>query len=259
MRNLLITIRYVGTGYHGFQVQQNALTVCQVFQDGVEKLLGKRWEVKGCSRTDSGVHARRFCLSMKTDSTIPPMGLVRGLNRLLPPDVAVVDCREVPEDFHARYSCRGKRYAYRFHNSLLRDPFLEGRVYRCGKALDDPAMDRAAKAFLGTHDFSAFCSAGGSVEDKERTIFQSQVRRQGELVTFEVAGDGFLYNMVRIMAGTLLQVGEGRLAPEELPRIIASRDRKQAGETLPPWGLFLEEIYYDLPGWPGISPLSPSP
>lgn len=257
MRNLLITIRYLGSGYHGFQVQDNALTVCQVFQDGVEKLLGRRWDVKGCSRTDSGVHAGRFCLSMLTDSPIPCMGLVRGLNSVLPPDVAVLDCREVPEDFHARYSCRGKRYAYRFHNSLLRDPFLEGRVYRCGKPLDDVAMDRAAKAFLGTHDFSAFCSAGGSVEDKERTIFQADVRRQGELVTYTVTGDGFLYNMVRIMAGTLLRVGEGRMAPEEMSQVIRSRERSRAGDTLPPWGLFLEEIYYDLPDWPRIPAFSP--
>ena len=250
MRNLLITIRYLGGGYHGFQVQENAVTVCQVFQDGVEKLLGRRWEVKGCSRTDAGVHASRFCLSMACDSTIPPMGLVRGLNAILPPDLSVLDCREVPEGFHARYNCLGKEYAYRFHNSLARDPFLEGRVYRTGRPLDEAAMDQAAQAFVGTHDFSAFCAAGGSVEDKVRTIHRAGVAREGELVTFVVAGDGFLYNMVRIMAGTLLQVGEGRRPPEEVAEILHSLDRSRAGDTLPPWGLFLEQVYYDLPGWP---------
>lgn len=252
MRNLLITIRYLGGGYHGFQVQENAVTVCQVFQDGVEKLLGRRWKVKGCSRTDAGVHASRFCLSMACDSTIPPMGLVRGLNAILPPDLSVLDCREVPEGFHARYSCLGKEYAYRFHNSLVRDPFLEGRVYRTGRPLDEAAMDQAAQAFVGTHDFSAFCAAGGSVEDKVRTIHRARVAREGELVTFVVAGDGFLYNMVRIMAGTLLQVGEGRRPPEEVAEILHSLDRSRAGDTLPPWGLFLEQVYYDLPGWPSL-------
>lgn len=244
MRNLLLVLRYVGTRYHGFQVQENAPSVCAAFQDGVEALLGKRWDVKGCSRTDAGVHANRFYLSMQTDSTIPCQGLVRGLNTKLPPDLAVLDCVQVPLDFHARYSALGKRYLYLFHNHQVRDPFLEGRVYRVGRPLDADRMNLAAQRFVGSHDFSAFCAAGGSVEDKRRTIARASVCRRGDLVTFLVEGDGFLYNMVRIMAGTLLEAGFGGLSPQELSAIVDSRDRTRAGTTLPPWGLYLDQVFY---------------
>ena len=248
MRNLLITLRFCGASYHGFQVQKNATTITQVFQDAVEEVLGKRYDIKGCSRTDAGVHANRYCISMKVDDsqTIPCQGLVRGLNAHLPGDVAVLDCREVEEDFHARYSCVGKRYVYKFHNADLRDPFLKGRVYHCqsGIPLDAAAMDRAARHFLGSHDFSAFCAAGGSVEDKVRTIYGAAVERQGDMVLFSVTGSGFLYNMVRIMAGTLLAVGQHRLDPDTIPAIIESMDRNRAGLTLPAAGLYLDEIFY---------------
>ena len=254
MRNLLFTIRYCGTNYHGFQVQQNGITVCQVFQDAVENLLGRRWAVKGCSRTDAGVHANRFCLSMLVDDcvTIGCEGLVRALNVRLPADVAVLECREVPEGFHARYDCKGKRYRYLILNSQVRDPFLEGRAYRFGtaKPLDHQLMHKAAQGFLGQHDFSAFCATGGSVEDKVRTMMAASVTRQQDLVCFEVTGDGFLYNMVRIMAGTLLDVAMGRTQPEEIGEIIASRDRSRAGMTLPACGLYLDEVFYELPPAP---------
>ncbi len=249
MRNLLITLRFCGASYHGFQVQKNALTITQVFQDAVEKVLGKRYDIKGCSRTDAGVHANRYCISMKVEDsqTIPCQGLVRGLNAQLPGDVAVLDCREVTEDFHARYACLGKRYIYKFHNAPVRDPFLKGRVYhsQSGLVLDEAAMNAAAQHFCGRHDFSAFCAAGGSVEDKVRTIYAASVTRQGDLVTFAVTGSGFLYNMVRIMAGTLLAVGQHRLAPEAIPAIIAGGDRSRAGLTLPPDGLYLDDVFYD--------------
>lgn len=248
MRNLLLTLRFCGASYHGFQVQKNATTVTQVFQDAVEEVLGKRYDIKGCSRTDAGVHANRYCISMKVDEgqTIPCQGLVRGLNAHLPGDIAVLDCREAEEDFHARYSCVGKRYIYKYHNAPVRDPFLKGRVYHCqsGILLDADAMNRAAKHFCGSHDFSAFCAAGGSVEDKVRTIYDARAERCGDLVVFSVTGSGFLYNMVRIMAGTLLAVGQHRLDPDSIPQIIASMDRERAGLTLPPGGLYLDEIFY---------------
>jgi len=248
MRNLLITLRFCGASYHGFQVQKNALTITQVFQDAVEEVLGKRYDIKGCSRTDAGVHANKYCISMKVDDgqTIPCQGLVRGLNAHLPGDVAVLDCCEVAEDFHARYNCLGKRYVYIFHNGGVRDPFLKGRVYhsQSGILLDADAMDKAARHFLGSHDFSAFCAAGGSVEDKVRTIYAAGVEREGDIVRFSVTGSGFLYNMVRIMAGTLMAVGQHRLASEEIPAIIESMDRGRAGLTLPPDGLYLDDVFY---------------
>ncbi len=254
MRNFLFTIRFCGTGYHGFQVQQNAVTVCQVFQDAVESLLGRRWPVKGCSRTDAGVHANRYCLSMQVEEavTIGCDAMVRALNVRLPGDIAVLDCREVPRDFHARYDCKGKRYRYLIHNSAIRDPFLEGRAHRVAtaKPLDHLLMDEAARGFLGTHDFSAFCATGGSVQDKVRAIYSASVAREGQTVCFQVTGNGFLYNMVRIMAGTLLDVGLGRTAPQEIGGIIASGDRSRAGVTLPACGLYLDEVFYRPPTAP---------
>lgn len=243
-RNLLLTIRYRGTGYHGFQVQKNALGVCTVLQDAVEKVLGKRYDVKGCSRTDSGVHALRYCLSMRVESAIPCDRLVLALNRYLPEDIACIAAVEAPEDFHARYSCIGKEYVYRIHNSRIKDPFSPNLSYRLGYTLDVPLLDREAKDFVGTHDFSAFCSAGSDVEDKVRTISRFDVTREGDTVLFTVAGDGFLYNMVRIMVGTLVYTAMGRIPPGSIPTILKSRDRGRAGKTMPPEGLYLSEVYY---------------
>ncbi len=249
MRNLLITIRFCGVAYHGFQVQKNAITVCEVFQDGVEKLLGRRPDVKGCSRTDAGVHANHYCLSMQLEDgmTAPCHGLQKGLNSVLPGDITVLDCRDVAQDFHARYNCRAKRYVYIYHNAPLRDPFLRGRAYHCDAryTLDEKAMNEAAAQFVGRHDFTSFCAAGGSVEDKHRSILSAEVKREGDIVKFWVTGDGFLYNMVRIMAGTLLEVGQGRRTAEEIPAIIDSCSRSEAGITLPPDGLYLDKVYYD--------------
>ncbi|MDL2232260.1 tRNA pseudouridine(38-40) synthase TruA [Ruminococcaceae bacterium OttesenSCG-928-L11] len=243
-RNLLITIRYCGTRYHGFQVQKNAVGVCQVFQDAVEKVLGERHDVKGCSRTDAGVHAGKYCLSMKIDKAIPCDKLVMALNAHLPGDMAVLDARDMPMDFHARYHCRGKEYVYRIHNSRVRDPFSPNLSYRLGYALDADMLHREAQAFVGTHDFAAFQSAGSDVEDTVRTVHSFSVTRQGEMVLLTVSGDGFLYNMVRIMVGTLVFIAMGRIAPGTIPAILESRDRANAGKTMPAHGLFLNDVYY---------------
>ena len=162
-RNLLLTIRYQGTAYHGFQVQKNALTVAQVLQDALEAVLGRREDIKGCSRTDSGVHANMFCVSVRTESAIPCQSLVRALNVKLPCDIAVTDCRQVPDDFHARYSCTGKRYLYQINNSPVKDPFRWKQVYDYRYPIDVAMCDRQCKDFIGTHDFSSLCSAGSSV------------------------------------------------------------------------------------------------
>lgn len=243
-RNILLTLRYDGRFFHGSAVQENAVTVQGVLQAEMARLTGEEPELKCCSRTDAFVHAHMFCVSIKTDCALPCERILAALNANLPEAVAVTGCREVPDDFHARYSCIGKRYLYRIHNSIVRDPFQIGLSCRYGKPLDEKMLDREAKAFLGTHDFSSFCSSGSSVEDKVRSITKSTVSRNGEMVYFEVAGNGFLYNMVRIMMGTLLAVGSGKLAPWSIPGIIASKDRKMAGPTAPPQGLYLEEVFY---------------
>lgn len=246
MRNLLITIRFVGTAYHGWQIQENAVTVQEKLQDALKAVLGALPEIKGCSRTDTGVHASCFCVSFKTDCRIPCDRVPIALNVNLPKDIAVMSCIEVPEDFHARYNARGKRYVYKILNTPLRDPFFEDLALHYTRPLDEKLLDSACKKYIGTHDFAAFCSSGSSVEDTVRTVFDASARRDGDMIIFTVSADGFLYNMVRIMVGTLLSVAEGKIMPEEIPGIIESRDRSRAGITAPPQGLYLHEVFYDL-------------
>jgi pseudouridylate synthase I len=244
MRNILLTLRFDGTGYHGFQVQKNAVTVCAVFQDALEKTLGKRWDVKGCSRTDTGVHANCYCLSFQTDNAIPCEGLVRALNAALPDDIAVTGAQDMPLDFHARYHCTGKQYVYTIHNSAVKDPFHYRWTYRYSPPLNEKMLHQQAQAFVGTHDFAAFCTRGEEGADTVRTIAAFDVLREGERVFFRVSGDGFLYNMVRILVGTLVYISMGRIAPGSIPAILQSRDRSRAGKTMPAKGLALNEIYY---------------
>ena len=245
MRNLLLTICYDGKNYHGWQIQQNAVTVQQVFQEALAKALGTAPDLKGCSRTDTGVHAREFCISMKTESGIPCGQLVGALNHYLPMDIAVLRCREVGPDFHARYSCLGKEYIYQIWNAPVRNPFLNGYALHYRYPLDAEMLDRAAACFLGTHDFTSFCTLGAQPqEDASRTVTSARVAREGDMVRFTVAADGFLYNMVRIMAGTLLRVAQGRLAPERVEKVIQAKDRRAAGPTAPPCGLYLNRVFY---------------
>lgn len=251
MRNLLVTLRFDGRAFHGWQVQKNAATVMQTFQDALEAVLGNRPDVKGCSRTDSGVSAAMYGVSFCTGSRIPCERLIPALNVKLPPAVAVTACREVPPDFHARYSCRGKRYCYRILNTPVRDPFYEGLALHIPYPLDAAFLHKQARQFVGTFDFAAFQNSGSPVENTVRTIFDCSVARRGDLIEFSVAGDGFLYNMVRIMTGTLLNIAQGSLAADSIPDIIASRDRGRAGATAPACGLMLMEVFYDdlpLPG-----------
>jgi len=242
--NILLRLAYNGTAYHGFQVQKNALSVCEVLQDAMQAVLGARPAVKGCSRTDAGVHARGYCVNFWYDTDIPLEKLPLALNAHLPEDVRVFRAQAVPEDFHARYSAQGKRYAYHILNSAVDDPFRTGFYYRMAGMIDAARMQVATKHLVGTHDFAAFQAAGSDVLDTVRTITQCRVQAQGRWLALRVTGDGFLYNMVRIMAGTLLQVGTGALMMDDLPDILASRNRQRAGPTLPAKGLVLERVFY---------------
>ncbi|MBR6004772.1 MAG: tRNA pseudouridine(38-40) synthase TruA [Clostridia bacterium] len=244
MRNLLLELAYNGKAYHGWQVQENAPTVQQTFQDAWEQITGTRDNVTGCSRTDTGVHANMFCCNIRTETPLDCEKLITALNAVLPEDIAVRKCIEVPFEFHARYDCVSKEYIYRILNSPVPSPFLNGLVWQYKYPLDEKLLDRCAKHFLGKHDFSAFCSAGSSVEDTVRTVKNAQVSRQGNEVVFTIEADGFLYNMVRIITGTLIAVSQGKIKEEDIPSIIESKDRSLAGPTAPPHGLYLNKVSY---------------
>ena len=244
-RNLLIKLSYDGAHYHGWQIQENAVTVQQVFQEALYKITGRQEDIKACSRTDTGVHAREFCVSVKTESPIAPERLQAALNHYLPQDMAVRSCETVPLDFHARYSCRGKEYVYQIWNHPVRDPFLKDRALHYWHPIDEALLNRAAAHYLGAHEFSSFCTLDKREKgDLTRTVTTARVDRRGDLVTFTVAADGFLYNMVRIMVGTLLRVQQGKFSPEDIPGIIAAKDRKAAGPTAPACGLYLNRVFY---------------
>lgn len=243
-RNLKVRISYCGTAYHGFQRQNNAITVQEVLEDRLSRLTDEQVKINGCSRTDAGVHAREYFLSFKTCSRIPCNNIIRGMNSLLPGDIAVSGCEEVTPDFHARYSCIGKEYRYHILNSPTRDPFLEKRVLHYPYKADADIMNSAAAQIVGTHDFSSFCGSLGVKEDPVRTVTVCNVSRKGDIITVIVRGDGFLYNMVRIIVGTLIYVNEGRIAHDSVKGIIESKDRSLAGVTAEACGLYLERVFY---------------
>ncbi len=246
-RNLLFTLRFDGSAFHGWQIQSNAVTVQQVFQEAVSRVIGKCPDIKGCSRTDSGVHANMFCISMKTDHPIPCERIQAAVNSFLPMEVVVTSVREVPLDFHARYSALGKRYIYKLHNSQVRDPFYRDRALYYRRPVDEGLLDTAAKAYIGSHDFTSFCTLDKrEIGDFTRTVTDFSVWREGDMVYFSVSADGFLYNMVRIMVGTLLLINEGGLPADAIPSIIKAKNRAVAGPTAPACGLYLDKVFYDL-------------
>ena len=244
MRNILLKMQYDGACFHGWQVQQNAYTVQQALQDALQRLFGERPDVKGCSRTDSGVHAQAYCATFRTQKQIACENILRALNTYLPRGICVFDCFEVPDDFHPRYSCLAKQYVYKIYTAPVRSPFFENRALHYPYRLDETFLDREAKAFLGRHDFSGFCSARSDVEDTVREVYRADVVRRGDEVHFIVKANGFLYNMVRIMVGTLLFVAEGKIAPGTLGEVIAAKDRRCCGKTAPPGGLYLNQVEY---------------
>lgn len=244
-RNLLFTLRYDGSAFHGWQIQNNAVTVQQAFQEAVAKIIGNCPDIKGCSRTDSGVHANMFCLSMKTNHPIPCERFMAAVNSHLPTEVVVTDVREVPLDFHARYNAKGKRYIYKIHNSQVRDPFLRERALYYRRPIDVEMLSKAAKDYIGAHDFTSFCTLDKrEAGDFVRTVSDCRVWREGNMVYFSVSADGFLYNMVRIMTGTLLDIAKGKIPANSIPQIIESGSRFAAGYTAPARGLYLNNINY---------------
>lgn len=246
MKTFAVKIRFLGANYHGFQRQQNAITVQEVIEDALLKILGENTVIFGCSRTDTGVSAAEYVFSFKTENTITPQKLKSALNHFLPDDIGVFGAVIARDDFHARYDTSQKEYKYVIRNTRQKDPFCEGRVFRYGiKKLDADFLNREAQHLLGTHDFSAFCSSDDGAKSHVRTITQAKVEREGDNVIFTFRADGFLYNMVRIMVGTLLWMSEGKIKEGSIPAILESRDRQKAGATANASGLYLNRVIYE--------------
>ena len=249
---ILITLSYVGTEYMGYQLQGDKPTVALMLNRAVKKALGTECNVTGCSRTDSGVHALGFCATVepkdKNDSiTVPVDKIPIALNCALPNDICVISAKRVPDDFHARYNVVKKEYVYKIRTNPIKDPFLAGRVLEYGREISDEAFARmqvGASQFVGTHKFDAFMSAGSKIEDTTRTVYKSYLTRKGDMIEFHVVADGFLYNMVRIMVGTLLDIERGKINESTVGWIINLKDRKNAGATARPDGLYLKKVYY---------------
>lgn len=245
MRNLLFKIAFDGSAFHGWQQQENAVTVQGELKKAWESLTDETPNIIGCSRTDAGVHANEFYFNVRTESTIPTESFPVALSSSkLPREISIYSCKEVDYDFNARFDCVKKEYEYVIENTKIPSPFLYKRAFNHKYKIDVDLMNEAAQHFVGTYDFSAFCAADAQVKSKVRTIYSASVKREGDLVKFRVCGNGFLYNMVRIMAGTLIYVNNGRIRPDEIPCIIKSCDRTKAGITAIPDGLYLNKVYY---------------
>lgn len=244
MRNLKVLAAYCGTAYHGFQRQENAVGVQNILEEKLSLLTNGDVKINGCSRTDTGVHANEYCFSFETEHNIPCNNIIRGMNSILPDDISILSCEEVPADFHARYSCIAKEYEYLILNRQSKDPFLAGRALHYPFKLDIPLIEKAAQDFVGTHDFTSFCGTANLKENTVRTIEYFKVIQNENLVKLIVKGDGFLYNMVRIMVGTLIFINEGKLDAGSIPAIIEAKDRNLAGKTIGAQGLYLNKVFY---------------
>lgn len=250
---LLLKICFLGTNYNGYQVQPDRPTVQGAMNDASARIFGFDCDIVGCSRTDSGVHANEFfvCVTKRgegcLDCTIPMSSIPAAFNSVLPDDIAVLEGKMVSDSFHPRYDVKYKEYIYKIYDSPIKDPFYAGRAYHLGRSISDEMidiMDASAREFCGSHDFSAFMAQGSKITDTVRDVKYASVRREGDLVVFTVAADGFLYNMVRIMCGTLLRAARRSASPEEIGTIIESRCRSNAGETAPACGLYLNRVVY---------------
>jgi tRNA pseudouridine38-40 synthase len=244
MRHIRLLMEYDGTAYAGFQIQPSVPTIQGTLQGALSALLGEPTGIRGASRTDAGVHASGQVVTFTTEHGIPLDRLPQALNALLPADIVCREAAAVAAEFHPQYSARRKRYLYQVLNRPLPCAFRARYAWHVPQPLDVAAMFEAGQSLVGEHDFSAFCAAGGSAQTMTRTVEQLACCGEGEVVTFEVVGNGFLYMMVRIIVGTLVEVGLGRMPGEQVAMILDSKDRGQAGPTAPPQGLSLMQVEY---------------
>ncbi len=245
MRNIALCLTYLGTAYHGWQMQRNLATVQETIERAAAMVVGHRVHLTGCGRTDAGVHAKCYVANFYTDSCIPVERLPYALNTHLPVDIVVTKAFEVNPAFNAIGSCARKEYTYIIYNSRVRDPFYVNRAWFYPKHLDEKIMQAAADQFVGTHDFAAVRSVGTEVKSTVRTVYYYNVEREGNLIRLKVCANGFLYNMARAMAGTVVYAAEGKIAPEQIGEILKAGNRTAAGPTVPPGGLYMTHLWYD--------------
>ena len=245
MRNIALCLTYLGTAYHGWQIQNNLPTVQETMEKAIVAVVGHSVHVTGCGRTDAGVHAKCYVANFRTSSTIPVERLPYALNTHLPVDIVVTKAFDVHENFNAIGSCVKKEYTYLIYNSRVRDPFYVDRAWFYPKHLDEKIMQEAAQQFVGTHDFAAVRSVGTDVKSTVRTVYHYEVERQENLISLRVCANGFLYNMARAMAGTVVYAAEGKIKPSQITQILNSGNRTAAGPTVPAGGLYMTHLWYD--------------
>ena len=244
MRNIALKLKYMGTNYHGWQVQKTHASVAETLERALASVVCHPVKVVGAGRTDAGVHALCYVANFHTTSSIPCERLPLAVNTRLPQDIVVFKATEVSDAFNAIGSCEKKEYTYRIYNSRIRDPFYVNRVWFYSKQLDEAVMAQAAAQFVGTHDFRAVRSVGTETRTTVRTVHYCTVERSGPLIELKVCADGFLYNMVRAIVGTCVYAAEGKLSPADIPDILASGNRTLAGPTAPPDGLYMSRLWY---------------
>ncbi len=244
MRNIAVKIAYDGSAYHGWQTQPDQPTVQQTLTRAAKAVCGDVHHVIGCGRTDAGVHALSYCANFRTSCAIPTDRVPLALNTHLPMDIAVLDAVDVEEDFNAIGSCIQKEYVYTILNSRIPDPFLNCRACFHPYPLDADVMNAAAQGFVGTHDFAAVRSVGTQTKTTVRTVKWCRAEREGALIRVYVCADGFLYNMVRAIVGTLVYASLGKIKPEEIPALLDTGDRRLTGPTMPPQGLYMNRVWY---------------
>ena len=251
MRNIQLIIEYDGTNYCGWQIQKRGIGVQEKIGEAIKEITKTSSRVIGSGRTDAGVHALGQSANFITESTIPVGRMPFALNSVLPRDIRIVHAIERNIEFHSRYHAIGKIYQFKILNNQYGSALDRNKAFHVRSNLDVINMKHAATFFLGTHDFTAFSSANTSVQNKIRTIVKSQIQVQGNLISYTIEGSGFLYNMVRIIVGTLITVGMGKIDPSHIPYIIQSKNRINAGPTAPPHGLYLQEVLYENIDTPG--------
>jgi tRNA pseudouridine38-40 synthase len=243
-RNISLVLEYDGTIYHGWQCQPNAITIQEVVQRGIEKILDHPVKIYAAGRTDTGVHAFGQVINFYTDKVIDIVSIIKGLNSLLPGDIRVKNAREVDESFQARYSAKSKSYIYCIVNTRYHSPFHVRYTWHIPYAVDARLMNESIKEIIGVHDFSSFKKKNEIYKRHEREVLRAGVKRRGEFIYILIEATGFLRYMVRNIVGTLVLVGEGKISKEDFSAILQSRDRVNAGPTAPPQGLFLRKIRY---------------
>lgn len=244
MRNIKLTIEYDGSRYHGWQSQPNVITIQEEIEKALKKITKEDITIFGSGRTDKGVHALGQVANFITNSKIEASKFMLALNSLLPKDIVIINSEEVQKEFHSRFSAIRKQYEYRIYNSKIRSPINRNFSYHVYYNLDLEKIIEASKYFEITSDFSAFMASNSTVKDTIRTIYKLTIRKENNFLIVNITGNGFLYNMVRIIVGTLIDTGRGKIAVEDIPKIIKTADRKKAGHTAPPQGLYLKEVYY---------------